>query len=72
MDDHLFLRSNLSQALQIFASYWLLLSIMFIIQSVRLHLLEKLNPTTMENSKYPSSDWFLDNVVMARRVLWFN
>ncbi|KAF8885922.1 hypothetical protein CPB85DRAFT_362097 [Mucidula mucida] len=55
----------------IFASYWLLLSIMFIIQSVRLHLLEKLNPTTMENSKYPSSDWFLDNVVMMALFIIF-
>ncbi|KAF9043609.1 hypothetical protein BDZ89DRAFT_1128299 [Hymenopellis radicata] len=48
----------------VLASYWFLLSIMFIIKSARLHLLEKLDPTTTENSEYPNSDWFLDNVLM--------
>ncbi|KAF9043611.1 hypothetical protein BDZ89DRAFT_237785 [Hymenopellis radicata] len=55
----------------VLASYWFLLSIMFIIKSVRLHLLEKLDPTTRENSKYPNSDWFLDNVVMMALFIIF-
>ena len=45
--------------------YWLFLTVVETVKSVRLHLLEEKNPTTMENSRYPSSDQFLDNVVMV-------
>ncbi|THV04754.1 hypothetical protein K435DRAFT_161113 [Dendrothele bispora CBS 962.96] len=48
----------------ILAFYWLFLAIVQTVKSVRLHLLEELNPTTKNDSNYPSSDWFLDNVVM--------
>ncbi|KAF9457498.1 hypothetical protein BDZ94DRAFT_224493 [Collybia nuda] len=44
--------------------YWLLLTIFETIKSVRLSLLVMLNPNTTKTSKYPSSDQFLDNVVL--------
>lgn len=50
---------------QIFAVYWFFLTIFLIVKSVRLQRLVELNPTTTKTSQYPSSDWLLDNVVMA-------
>ncbi|KAK7462774.1 hypothetical protein VKT23_007358 [Stygiomarasmius scandens] len=55
----------------ILAVYWLFLTVVETVKSVRLHLLEEKNPTTMENSRYPSSDQFLDNVVMLGLFLVF-
>ncbi|KAF7327788.1 hypothetical protein MKEN_00358600 [Mycena kentingensis (nom. inval.)] len=50
--------------LQLLFVYWILLSVVEAIKTARLHKLEVLNPTTTKTSKYPSSDWFLDNAVM--------
>ncbi|KAJ7066954.1 hypothetical protein C8F01DRAFT_652829 [Mycena amicta] len=57
--------------LQILIIYWLLEFIFEAVKSARLHTLEELNPTTSDNSKYPSSDWFLDNAVMLALYLVF-
>lgn len=48
--------------------YWLFLAVFETIKSVRLHLLEQLDPTTIKNSQYPSSDQFLDNVVLVCNI----
>ncbi|KAJ7158761.1 hypothetical protein C8R46DRAFT_399847 [Mycena filopes] len=53
------------QTLSILAVYWFFLAIFEAIKTARLHTLEELNPTTTKTSQYPSSDWFLDNAVMA-------
>jgi hypothetical protein len=53
------------QSFQLLGSYWLLLTVFETLKSVRLHQLMVLNPTTTKNSQYPSSDQFLDNVVLV-------
>ncbi|KAF7312272.1 hypothetical protein MIND_00240200 [Mycena indigotica] len=62
-------RSN--EIVQIFLVYWLLELIVMAVKTARLHELENLNPTTSKDSKYPSSDWFLDNAVMLGLDLVF-
>ncbi|KAL0959793.1 hypothetical protein HGRIS_011479 [Hohenbuehelia grisea] len=46
----------------VFLLYWITLVVMEAIKSARLQLLEGLNPA--KDTKYPSSDWLLDNLVM--------
>ncbi|KAF5368846.1 hypothetical protein D9758_002950 [Tetrapyrgos nigripes] len=55
----------------ILAAYWLFLTVVETVKSVRLHVLEEKLPTTAKDSKYPSSDQFLDNVVMLGLFLVF-
>ncbi|KAJ7586075.1 hypothetical protein C8J56DRAFT_946105 [Mycena floridula] len=46
------------------AVYWLFLAIVELVKTIRMHTLEMKLPNTTKTSKYPSSDQFLDNLVM--------
>nr|GAT60758.1 predicted protein [Mycena chlorophos] len=50
--------------LPIFVAYWLFELVVEAVKTARLNKLQQVDPTTSKDSKYPSSDWFLDNAVM--------
>ncbi|KAJ7650279.1 hypothetical protein FB45DRAFT_887463 [Roridomyces roridus] len=56
--------SRTKAMISILAVYWFFMTLFELIKTVRLHRLETLHPNTANNSRYPSSDQFLDNAVM--------